>query len=92
VGYDDNADLEMDGADSALPIWTEFMKRASRRSEFRQQLGASPPTIVAVRIDTETGLLAGEGCEKVRYEYFVRGTEPKQICRHYLALTSPETD
>jgi len=96
VGYDDNADLEIEGAGSALPIWTEFMKRASRRSEFRQQLGVPPSTIVAVQIDTETGLLAGERCEKVRYEYFVRGTEPKQICKHDLygrssdsALTSP---
>ena len=94
--YDDNADLEIEGAGSALPIWTEFMKRASRRSEFRQQLGVPPSTIVAVRIDTETGLLAGERCEKVRSEYFVRGTEPKQICKHDLygrssesALTSP---
>jgi penicillin-binding protein 1B len=89
VGYDDNADLDIEGASSALPIWTEFMKRASRRIDFRQPLGAPPSTVVAVRIDTETGLIAGERCKKVRYEYFVRGTEPKQLCTHEPALTQP---
>jgi penicillin-binding protein 1B len=90
VGYDDNADLEIAGASSALPIWTEFMKRASQRTEFRQPLDAPPPTVIAVLIDSETGLLAGERCEKVRYEYFVRGTEPRQLCKHETALRSPE--
>src|ERR1041384_7918210 len=28
VGYDDNTDLKLEGSKSALPIWTEFMKRA----------------------------------------------------------------
>ncbi len=28
VGFDDNHDLNIEGAKSALPIWTEFMKRA----------------------------------------------------------------
>src|SRR6185436_19879183 len=56
VGYDDNTDLEIEGASSALPIWTEFMKRASRRIDLRQPLGAPPSNVVAVRIDAETGL------------------------------------
>jgi penicillin-binding protein 1B len=90
VGYDDNADLEIEGASSALPIWTEFMKRASRRAELRQPLGEAPSTVIAVRIDAETGLIAGERCQKVRYEYFIRGTEPTQLCKHEPALTSSE--
>ncbi len=28
VGFDDNRELDIEGAHSALPIWTEFMKRA----------------------------------------------------------------
>ena len=28
VGFDDNRELNLEGAHSALPIWTEFMKRA----------------------------------------------------------------
>ena len=28
VGFDDNRELDLEGAHSALPIWTEFMKRA----------------------------------------------------------------
>ena len=66
------------------------MKRASRRIDLRQPLGAPPATVIAVRIDAETGLIAGERCEKVRYEYFVRGTEPKIICTHELALKPVE--
>ena len=27
VGYDDDRDLDITGAHSALPVWTEFMKR-----------------------------------------------------------------
>ena len=29
VGYDDDRDLNLTGAQSALPVWTEFMKRTS---------------------------------------------------------------
>lgn len=82
IGYDDNADLKIEGANSALPVWTEFMKRASQRREFRQPLGGPPSGIAVLRIDAESGLIAGERCEKVRYEYFIRGTEPKRICTH----------
>jgi hypothetical protein len=64
------------------------MKRASRRNEFFQPLGGPPPTVTAVRIDAETGLIAGERCEKIRYEYFIRGTEPKQLCKHEPAARS----
>jgi penicillin-binding protein 1B len=28
VGFDDNRDLKLEGARSALPIWTEFMLKA----------------------------------------------------------------
>src|SRR6185503_11522938 len=28
VGFDDNRELPLEGAKSALPVWTEFMKRA----------------------------------------------------------------
>src|SRR5947207_978522 len=28
VGYDDNSDLNIEGAHSALPIWTDFMSKA----------------------------------------------------------------
>ena len=43
VGFDDGKDLNLEGAKSALPIWTEFMKRAHQRREYRnvQRLGCA---------------------------------------------------
>ena len=39
VGFDDNRELDIEGAHSALPIWTEFMKRAI---ELRKYSDAKP--------------------------------------------------
>jgi penicillin-binding protein 1B len=82
VGFDDNRDLELEGSKTALPIWTEFMKRASRRVSHRQPLSKPPAGVVALNIDSETGLLASDECQKVRVEYFIRGSEPDMICSH----------
>ena len=35
VGFDDNKELDLQGAHSAAPIWTEFMKRALEYREYR---------------------------------------------------------
>ena len=35
VGYDDDRDLNITGAQSALPLWTEFMKRSSGISLYK---------------------------------------------------------
>ena len=35
VGFDDNRQLDLEGAHSALPIWTEFMKRALQYRAYR---------------------------------------------------------
>ncbi len=35
VGFDDNRKLDLEGAHSALPIWTEFMKRALENRALR---------------------------------------------------------
>jgi len=44
VGYDDNRDLRLLGADSALPIWAEFMRQAHQLPAYRS-VGyfSSPP-------------------------------------------------
>jgi penicillin-binding protein 1B len=80
VGYDDNTDLKLEGAKSALPIWTEFMKRAAKRAVYRQPLGRVPAGITMAKIDADTGLLVGPYCTKVRNEYFLQGTEPRETC------------
>jgi penicillin-binding protein 1B len=76
VGFDDNRELKLSGSQAALPIWTEFMKKAA---DLRPLGGASfepPEGIVQVEIDPTTGLLATERCLQRLQEYYIQGTEP----------------
>jgi penicillin-binding protein 1B len=63
IGFDDNEQLGMTGAEAALPAWIDFMKDALA---IRPSLGGAsfkkPGDIVTVRIDPETGALAGPDC------------------------------
>ncbi|MFB3779277.1 MAG: penicillin-binding protein 1A [Bryobacteraceae bacterium] len=82
VGFDDNQELEIEGARAALPIWTEFMKRAHRHREYRNAMPFEPPDgIVMARVDPATGSLATSNCPKAEIEAFVAGTEPIEGCR-----------
>jgi len=82
VGFDDNRELDLEGAKSALPIWTEFMKRAL---EFKEYKGAkpfdAPDGIVPVEIDPLSGQLATPACPGPRQEVFIAGTQPLEYCR-----------
>ncbi|MFN8007877.1 MAG: PBP1A family penicillin-binding protein [Terriglobia bacterium] len=82
VGFDDNRELNLDGASSALPIWTEFMKKSI---ELEPWLGNSPflppeEGITSVEIDEETGLLAIPECQHTIHENYITGSEPKEHC------------
>jgi penicillin-binding protein 1B len=82
VGFDDNRDLDLEGARSALPVWTEFMKRATKLREYRSAKAFSPPPgIVAVRICNESGQLAGDYCPNPRSDVFIDGTQPVVACQ-----------
>ncbi|HEX8707367.1 MAG TPA: PBP1A family penicillin-binding protein [Pyrinomonadaceae bacterium] len=63
IGFDDNKQLGLTGAEAALPAWTEFVKTAV---ELRPELGGEaferPAGIVTVEVDPETGLLATASC------------------------------
>jgi penicillin-binding protein 1B len=78
VGFDDSEALGLTGADAAVPIWTDFMQRATAAappSTFR------PPTGVAlVRIDPYTGGIATAACPETILEAFWRGQEPIATC------------
>jgi len=81
VGFDDNKELHLEGARSALPIWTEFMKRAHQFREYRNvKPFEAPDGIVSVLIDPATGQLAAN-CPDARPELFIAGTQPVEICR-----------
>jgi penicillin-binding protein 1B len=81
VGLDDGSQLGLTGADSALPIWANFMKQAVA---FRTDLGgdkfAVPPGVATARVCSETGMLATDLCPAPYDEVFVGGTEPSASC------------
>ena len=82
VGFDDNRELNLEGAKSALPIWTEFMKRAHKHREYRNVSEFEPPDgIVMVDVDPATGMLAAPGCPGAQVQAFIAGTQPTEICR-----------
>jgi penicillin-binding protein 1B len=80
VGFDDNRELNLSGAQSALPIWTEFMKRAVQLKPLSGQEFEIPEDVAEVEIDPTTGLLATERCLQKEKEYFIKGTEPTLRC------------
>jgi penicillin-binding protein 1B len=82
VGFDDNRELNLEGANSALPIWTEFMKRAHKHREYRNVKEFEPPDgIVMVQVDPASGALAAPGCPGAQMQAFIAGTQPTEICR-----------
>ena len=81
VGFDDNTDLSLEGARSALPIWAEFMKQAHAQRPYRNPAPFEPPEgVVRVDIDPDTYELATSACEKPTGEYFLAGTQPTRFC------------
>jgi penicillin-binding protein 1B len=82
VGFDDNRELGLEGAHSALPVWVEFMKRAHQYREYRNVREFQPPDgIVTVEVDPATGQLATPLCPSPRAEVFLSGTQPVESCR-----------
>jgi len=82
VGFDDNRDLGLEGARSALPIWTEFMKRATKFPDYADAKQFSVPDgIVGAQICNESGQLASPYCPSTHREVFVDGTQPAVECQ-----------
>jgi penicillin-binding protein 1B len=81
VGFDDGSELGLEGAHSALPIWTEFMKRAHQYREYRNVRSFAPPAgIVSVEVDPTSGELATPACPTVHTEVFIAGSQPVELC------------
>jgi penicillin-binding protein 1B len=79
VGYDDDRELNLTGAQSALPFWTEFMKEATDQPSYRNaQPFTAPPGVVTVPIETQVDPPPGADPDLVmaRNEVFIKGTEP----------------
>jgi len=65
------------GAVSA-PIWERFMRSALAGRQIVDF--PKPETVIALTIDTTTGLPATSGCPTARDEFFILGTEPREYC------------
>lgn len=82
VGFDDDRDIDLTGAQTSAPIWAEFMKRAIHLPQYSNTQTFAPPTgIVQAMIDPQSGQLATPSCPQTQQEYFVAGTEPTQYCQ-----------
>ena len=89
VGYDDNRDLNLEGARSALPIWTEFMIKATRLYPPRdpdQVSFEAPGGIDFVRIDSESF----EARQRFLHEHIRRSIHLRNRANNLLHATRPE--
>src|SRR4029077_133441 len=76
VGYDDYSDLRLSGAQTAAPIWTEFMKKAAALPQYSDMKPFAQPTgVVDVQLDKATNRLATPTCPDDYVASFVAGTE-----------------
>ncbi|MBI4472500.1 MAG: transglycosylase domain-containing protein [Acidobacteria bacterium] len=91
VGFDDNSDLTLEGSRSALPIWTEFMKKAVELYPPRDPDNIyfnAPEGIEFARVDRETQMIATPQCIDTFDEVFLAGTVPNTYCPIHTSLIS----
>ncbi|MGO4884433.1 MAG: transglycosylase domain-containing protein [Bryobacteraceae bacterium] len=92
VGFDDDRQLNLEGAKSALPIWTEFMKRALEYRSYRDAKKFPVPSGIArVNLCSESRQLATPGCSATYPEYFVDGSQPADECQLH-STSQPNSD
>ncbi len=88
VGYDNDHELGLPGAKSALPVWTNFMKSAVELPAYANpQPFTAPPGIVSAEVDQHGNLVTaspvsltdpvGDDPTTVHVEYFIDGTQPQ---------------
>jgi penicillin-binding protein 1B len=93
VGFDDYSELGLEGAHSALPIWTEFMMGAAQYKQYGDAKPFPPPPgVVRVAFDPGTGDLTGPYCPEGVPSYFIDGTQPKAECSPQEIELAPTAD
>ncbi|HEY0377021.1 MAG TPA: PBP1A family penicillin-binding protein [Pyrinomonadaceae bacterium] len=76
VGFDDNSQLGLTGADSALPIFADFMNAALASHPEWAGDWERPAGLEEAEIDPRTGQLAAADATARRTELFINGTAP----------------
>jgi len=91
VGLDDNEQLGMTGAEAALPAWVDFMQDALA---IRPSLGGAsfpkPDGILTVRVDPESGALAGPECPSSQVVSVAYRFAPAVACYMHMPSTDSE--
>jgi penicillin-binding protein 1B len=77
VGFDDGSQLGLTGANSALPIWTDFMSVALAEHPEWQGDWQMPAGVEQVAINPKTGGPAAADEADKRIELFINGTSPE---------------
>jgi len=92
VGFDSYTPLGRRefGGTAALPIWIDYMRTALADSPDQQR--PLPPGVVNVRIDPETGLLAGSRQKNAISEYFREEYVPREDANNAESGGSQGTD
>jgi penicillin-binding protein 1B len=81
VGFDDYSDIRLSGAQTAAPIWAEFMKRAVAFPQYSDVKPFTQPVgVVDVQLDKATNRLATPSCPETYTAAFIAGTEPNETC------------
>lgn len=76
VGFDDGSQLGLTGANSALPIWADFMQVALAEHPEWEGDWEMPSGVEQVEINPRTGAPTAPGDTEKRVEFFINGTGP----------------
>ncbi len=93
IGFDDNRQLGLTGAEAALPAWAEFMKSAvDLRPELGGKYFAQPEGVTLAEIDPDTDGLATGKCPAHELVALLTQQAPTSECfRHNIYFAESET-
>jgi membrane carboxypeptidase/penicillin-binding protein len=78
VGFDEPRSIGLAASRAALPIWADFLLRATGGEVAGRFV--PPPEVARVEIDPVSGARALADCPRRESTWFVRGTEPEAVC------------
>ena len=90
VGFDDGSQLGLTGANSALPIWADFMQVALAEHPEWDGDWDMPSGIEQFEINPKTGAPTAPGDTEKRVEFFINGTAPSHTSETDTEATNPE--
>src|SRR5687768_15244371 len=90
VGFDDGSQLGLTGANSALPIWADFMQVALAEHPEWDGDWDMPAGLEQVEVNPKTGEPTQLGDAEKRVEFFINGTGPTHVPDEATEEATPE--